>query len=134
MVDVDGSRVYENTAASVWSVVSDPDRLADWVPTMRRASPSGDSEVHLAGESHGHSYELTSPLRVEEEGHRLQWSGQRHEGYVGWLEVIDLGAQAEVRIHVTVPDERVGGSAEAVDELRRGMDEAFDKLAGVVGG
>jgi uncharacterized protein YndB with AHSA1/START domain len=134
MVDVDGSRVYESSPASVWSVVSDPDRLAEWVPTMQQARPVGDAQVHLEGESHGHPYDLTSPLRVEEADRRLQWSGERHQGYAGWLEVVDLGEQAEVRVHLTVPDDRVGASVEAVDEIRRGLDEAFETLGRLVGG
>ena len=41
MAEIDGSREFEVTADALWAVVADPARLADWVPTMRLAQPSG---------------------------------------------------------------------------------------------
>jgi hypothetical protein len=39
-----------------------------------------------------------------------------------------------VRLHVAVPDDRLGPSADAgAAEIRRGMEEAFDRLAGLIG-
>ena len=58
MAEIDGSREFEVTADALWAVVADPARLADCVPTMRRAQPSGTDEVHVEGESHGHQYSL----------------------------------------------------------------------------
>ena len=46
MAEIEGSRSFGITSDALWAVVADPARLADWVPTMRRAqssvrSPSG---------------------------------------------------------------------------------------------
>jgi hypothetical protein len=134
MAEVEGSRGFGITGAALWAVVADPGRLAEWVPTMRRAQPAGDAEVHLEGESHGHPYSLDSTLRVDQGDRRLDWGAPTDEGYRGWLQVVDRAPGSEVRLHVAVPDDRLGPSADAaVTEIRQGMEEAFDRLAGLIG-
>ena len=133
MTEVEGSRSFGITADALWTVVADPARLADWVPTMRRAQPSGDAEVHLEGESHGHPYSLDSSLRTDEGDRRLRWGAPTDEGYSGWLQVVDQPSGSEVRLHVVVPQDRLGPSPDAAaTEIRRGMEEAFDRLADLV--
>ena len=135
MAEVEGSRSYGITGDALWAVVADPARLADWVPTMRRAEPAGAAEVHLEGESHGHPYSLDSMLRADPGERRLHWGAAADEGYRGWLQVVDRPPGSEARIHVAVPDDRLGPSADAATaEIRRGMEEAFDRLAGLAGG
>jgi len=133
MAEVEGSRSFGMTGDALWAVVADPARLADWVPTMRLAEPAGEAEVHLEGESHGHPYSLDSMLRVDQGARRLHWGAAADEGYRGWLQVTDRPPGSEARIHVTVPDGRLGPSADAAAEIRRGMEEAFDRLAGLIG-
>jgi len=134
MAEVEGSRSFGITGDALWAVVADRARLADWVPTMRRAQPSGDAEVHLEGESHGHPYSLDSSLRIDEGDRRLHWGADDGKGYRGWLYVADRSPGSEVYLHVAVPDDRLGPSADAATaEIRRGMEEAFDRLAGLIG-
>jgi uncharacterized protein YndB with AHSA1/START domain len=130
MVEVDGSRSFDVTADAVWAVVADPARLAEWVPTMRLAEPSGEAEVHLEGESHGHRYSVDSLLNIDEGERRLQWGAAGDEGYRGWLRVAGRPSGSEVHIHVAIPDNRIGPSAgTAAAELRQGMEDTFDRLA-----
>jgi Polyketide cyclase / dehydrase and lipid transport len=133
MAEFEGSRGFGVTADALWAVVADRSRLADWVPTMRLARPAGDAEVHLEGESHGHPYSLDSMLRVDEGGRRLDWGDAGDDGYRGWLRVTGGTPGSEVRLHVAVPDDRLGPAPEAaVAEIRRGIGEALDRLAGLV--
>jgi hypothetical protein len=133
MAEVDGSRSFETTGDALWAVVADPARLADWVPTMRLAEPSGKEEVHLEGESHGHRYSLDSQLRIDQGDRSLHWGAEGDEGYRGWLRVVDRPSGAEVHIHVAVADDRLGPSADAAAaEIERGIGEAFDRLAGLI--
>jgi Polyketide cyclase / dehydrase and lipid transport len=133
MAEVSGSRSFEITGSALWAVVADPARLADWVPTMRRAEPSGAAEVHVVGESHGHPYSLDSQLRIDEGDRSLHWGTAEDEGYRGWLRVEDRPSGAEVQIHVTVPDGRLGPSpAAAAEEIQRGVEETFDRLASLI--
>jgi Polyketide cyclase / dehydrase and lipid transport len=133
MADIDGSRAFDVTADAVWAVVADPARLADWVPTMRLAQSSGEDEVHVEGESHGHPYSLDSLLRIDESGRRLHWGAEGDDGYRGSLRVVTRPPGSEVHLHVAVPDDRLGPSPDsAAAEIRRGIDEAFDRLAGLI--
>jgi hypothetical protein len=130
MADVEGSRGFGVTADALWAVVADRSRLADWVPTMRLARPAGKAEVHLEGESHGHPYSLDSTLRVDEGDRRLDWGAGRDDGYRGWLHVAGRPSGSEVHLHVAVPDSHLGPApGDAVAEIRRGIEEALDRLA-----
>lgn len=133
MAEFAGSRQFDIAADAVWAVVADPGRLADWVPTMRLAQPAGMEEVHVEGESHGHVYSLDSLLRIDERERRLEWGAENHNGYRGSLQVAVRPSGSEVRLRVAVPDDRLGPSPDgAAAEIRRGMDEAFDRLAGLL--
>ena len=134
MVDVDGSRSFAVTADALWAVVADPARLSDWVPTMRLAEPTGRAEVHIEGESHGHPYSLNSMLRVDADDRRLHWGGSGDDHYGGSLRVAAAPAGSELHMHVAIPDNRLPDSGDAVAEIRRGMDEAFDRLDRLITG
>lgn len=132
MTEVDGSRSFGVDGDAVWAIVADPAQLADWVPTMRLAEPVGKEEVHLEGESHGHRYSLESQLRIDEGDRFLRWGAEGEEGYRGWLRVVNRPPGSEVHIHVIVPDERLGTSADADAEIQRGLQEALDRLAALL--
>ena len=133
MAEFDGSRAFEITADALWDVVADPARLADWVPTMRLARPAGKEEVHVEGESHGHPYSLDSLLRIDVVDRRLDWGAEGDDGYRGSLRVTGRRHGDEPRIQTAVPDDRLGPSpASAAAEIRRGMEETFDRLAGLI--
>jgi len=133
MAEIDGSRAFDVTADALWAVVGDPARLADWVPTMRLAQPSGTDEVHVEGESHGHPYSLDSLLRTDESDRPLDWGAEGDDGYRGSLRIAERPSGSEVHLHVAIPDDRLGPSPDhAAAEIRRGMDEAFDRLASLI--
>ena len=133
MAEIDGSRDFEIAADALWAVVADPARLADWVPTMRLAQPSGEEEVHVEGESHGHPYSLDSLLRIDESERRLHWGAEGDDGYRGSLRIAERPSGSEVHLHVAIPDDRLGPSPDhAAAEIRRGMEEAFDRLGSLI--
>ena len=133
MAEIDGSRAFDVTADAVWAVVADPARLTDWVPTMRLAQPSGKEEVHVEGESHGHRYSLDSLLRIDEGDRRLDWGAEGDDRYRGSLRVTEQPPGSQVHLHVAVPDDRLGSAPDgAAAEIRRGMEEAFDRLARLI--
>jgi uncharacterized protein YndB with AHSA1/START domain len=134
MVEVDGSRSFAVSADELWAVVADPARLSGWVPTMRLAEPAGRAEVHIEGESHGHPYSLTSMLQADPDDRRLHWGGPGDDGYGGSLRVVAAPSGSELQMHVAIPDRRIPVSGDAVAEIRRGMDEAFDRLARLIAG
>ncbi|HTF49758.1 MAG TPA: SRPBCC family protein [Pseudonocardia sp.] len=132
MARVDSSRVLEASTDAVWQVVADPARLADWVPTARFARPERSDNVHLEGESHGHPYSVTSPFHTDPARHRLDWSAPDAPGYEGSLHVVDHDGDAEVQIHLSIPDDRIPPSEEVLAEIQRGMEEALDRLSALL--
>ena len=90
-------------------------------------------EVHVEGESHGHRYSLDSELRIDEGDRRLDWGAEGDYGYRGSLQVAERPSGSEAHLHVVVPDDRLGPSPDsAAAEIRRGMEETFDRLAGLI--
>jgi Polyketide cyclase / dehydrase and lipid transport len=133
MAEFDGSRSLGINADVLWAVVADPARLADWVPTMRLAQPAGKEEVHVEGESHGHRYSLDSLLRIDESERRLHWGAEGDDSYRGSLRVTEQPSGSEVHLHVTIPDDHLGPSPDSANaEIRRGIEETFDRLAGLI--
>ena len=135
-MDFDGFRSLDVSSDAVWAVVADPKRLPEWLPTVTTARvPEGSSvSVELGGESHGHTYSLTSLWRADDGDHRLEWAGAGGDGYRGSLRVLDRAVGSSgVEVHVTVPDERVASFPDAEAEIRQGMEEALDRLSSLVG-
>ena len=64
---------------------------------------------------------------------RLHWGAEGDDGYRGSLRVVERPSGSEAQLHVAVPDERLGPSPDrAAAEIRRGMEETFDRLAGLI--
>jgi hypothetical protein len=61
-------------------------------------------------------------------------SGLAREGYGVSLRVLSQPPGSEVRIHLAVPDEHLASVPDAVAEIRRGIEEALDRLAALVAG
>ncbi len=137
-MDFDGSRRLDVSGDAVWSVVADPNRLPEWLPTVAAAHvPEGtdgsNQSVELEGESHGHAYSLSGLWNADGTARRLEWAGAGGDGYRGSLRVLDrVAGSSEVEVHVTVPDERVASFPDAGAEIRRGMEETLDRLSTLV--
>jgi uncharacterized protein YndB with AHSA1/START domain len=132
VTQVENARTIQATDDAIWRVVADPARLAEWVPTARVARPADAEDVHLEGKSHGHPYSVTSPFHADEAHRRLEWSAPAVPGYEGSLEVLGQGDASEVQLHLIIPDDRLPASDDVIAEVRRGMDEALERLASLV--
>ena len=124
MADFELSREIDVAPQAVWTLVSDPDRLADWVPTTTASSPAGEDAVQLRGESHGHDYDLRGGFAADEDARRLVWDSPRQSGYRGSLTVAGHEAGSRVTVEVTIPDI----PAAAHDEITRGLGETLDRI------
>jgi uncharacterized protein YndB with AHSA1/START domain len=124
MPDFEKSHDIAASPDATWAVVSDPHRLADWVPTARSSSPAGDSTVRLQGESHGHDYDTDGGFIADDSAKRLSWNSPRVPGYEGVLTVTGYGTGSRVTVRVTLPDVPVGAGT----ELERGLGEALDRI------
>jgi uncharacterized protein YndB with AHSA1/START domain len=125
MTDFEQSRDVGAAPAAVWRLVSDPNRLADWVPTTTASRPAGGDAVELQGESHGHDYDTRGGFVTDDAAMRLSWDSPRLSGYRGTLVVADHEAGSRVTVHVTIPD----APARADEEIKRGLRETLDRIA-----
>ena len=49
MADFEQSQQIDAAPEAIWRLVSDPSRLADWVPTTTVSRPAGEDAVELQG-------------------------------------------------------------------------------------
>jgi uncharacterized protein YndB with AHSA1/START domain len=125
MADFEQSRDVGAAPEAVWRLVSDPNRLADWVPTATASHPAGGDAVQLQGESHGHDYDTRGGFVADAAAMRLSWDSPRLSGYRGTLVVADLAGGSRVTVSVTIPD----ALARADEEIKRGLRETLDRIA-----
>ena len=139
-MDFDVSRRLDVSSDTVWAVVADPTRLPEWLPTVVAARMLSDTprgslsvSVELEGSSHGHPYSLTSRWTAAEADHHLEWAGTDGAGYTGSLRVLGgtMGT-SEVKLHLTVPNERVADLDAEAEESARGIEDAFDRLSSLL--
>lgn len=124
MPEFEQSREMNATPDAVWSLVSDPNRVAEWVPTTASSHPTGDESVQLRGESHGHNYDTRGGFVADAAARRLYWDSPRRKGYHGVLTVTGQGTGTRVTVRVRIPD--VPPSADA--EMSHGLTETLDRI------
>jgi uncharacterized protein YndB with AHSA1/START domain len=124
MAEVEQSRELDAPAEAVWRLVSDPERLAEWVPTMAASRSAGQGTVQLQGESHGHDYDTRGRFSLDAATRRLSWDSPRHPGYHGILTVAGHDGGSTITVRVSVPDL----PPTADEELARGTAEALDRI------
>ena len=125
MPDFEQSQDIGAVPEAVWRLVSDPSRLADWVPTTTASRPAGEDEVELRGESHGHDYDTRGGFVADDNARRLSWDSPRRSGYHGTLMVADREGGSRVTVWVSIPD----APAQAEEEIMRGLRETLDRIA-----
>ena len=130
MGDFEQSRDIGAEPDAIWRLVSDPNRLADWVPTTTASRPAGGDAVELQGESHGHDYDTRSGFVTDDAAKRLSWDSPRLSGYRGALVVADHAGGSRVTVSVTIPDV----PARADEEINRGLQETLDRIDGLARG
>jgi uncharacterized protein YndB with AHSA1/START domain len=125
MPDFEQSQQIGAAPEAVWRLVSDPNRLTEWVPTTTVSRPAGDDAVQLQGESHGHDYDTRSGFVADDAARRLSWNSPRLSGYRGTLLVADHADGSRVTVQVTIPD----ALAREDEEIIRGLRETLNRIA-----
>ena len=123
-MDFEKSREMDAPPEVVWRLVSDRQRLAEWVPTTASSQPVGQDSVELQGESHGHEYDARGGFTADDAARTLSWDSPRLSGYRGVLSVTGHRAGSRVTVRVTIPDV----PPEAHAELERGLGETLDRI------
>ncbi len=119
------SRVLQSTPDAIFAVVSDVDRLPEWLPTVDHARTLTDGEVELRGSS----YQSEGFWRAEHDQMRVEWATPSRGGepgkYAGWLQVADsAGGGSSVTVHLSFLAEQAPDSVDT--ELAQSLESLAD--------
>ena len=124
------SRVVQAESSAVFAVVSDVDRLPEWLPTVEQSRTLPDGEVHVEGDAGGGDYTSEGFWRPSPDQLRVEWSTPSRGGepgaYAGWLQVEDRTEGCEVVVHLSFLTD------EGPDGVEQGLAAALDALADLV--
>jgi uncharacterized protein YndB with AHSA1/START domain len=135
MTEFEAERTMPADAQDVFAVVSDLDRLGEWLPHQVAVRPTDDGEVRATVEER--DVDAAGLVRVRPEQLRVEWGAEAGPDYSGWLQVSHadpgrssvllhlsfLGHQLETRPH-----------GHAREEVEQWLTEGLDRLAELVGG
>jgi uncharacterized protein YndB with AHSA1/START domain len=133
MTEFEAERAMPADARDVFAVVSDLDRLTEWLPTGVEVRPTGDGAVHAHVEQR--EVDIRGLVRVRPEQLRVEWGSEGGPDYAGWLQVqhADPG-RSSVVLHLSFlghqPETRPHGSAG--DEVRKWLDDGLTRLERLV--
>jgi len=132
MTEFEAERGMPAGADAVFAVVSDLDRLPEWLPEPVDVRSSGDGQVHADVESRGVDAEGTVHVHVDQL--RVEWG--HAPGYAGWLQVehADTG-RSSVVLHLSFLGDQVETRkhGKAGDEVRGWLEDSLTRLEGLVG-
>ena len=122
-------------AAEVWALVGDPTRLPEWFPGIDACSVDGTTRVITLGSGLPMPEEI---LVVDPVLRRFQYriTAPVFRHHRGTIDVIDLGDATSLVVYSTDADPRAmaltigGGTAGALDELRRLLDTSTSPMDG----
>ena len=130
MAEFEAERGIPAAAERVFAVVSDLDRLPDWMPSPVTVRPTSDGEVHADVPERG--VEAEGTVQVQPDQLRVEWG--HAPDYAGWLQVQHAeGDRSTVLLHLSFlgdqPETHGGAPAE---EVRHWLDDALTRLEQVV--
>jgi hypothetical protein len=113
---------------TVFAVVSDSSRLAEWLPRLPDVSSEGDTvSVVLDGEPRQVLF------NAEHDQMRAEWSLAGGGGYAGWLQLFDLGDdECDATVHATLIDDS-GGDYGLGRHADGAINEALTRLENLLG-
>lgn len=132
MTEFEAERGMPAEADAVFAVVSDLDRLPEWLPEPVDVRSTGDGAVHAEVDRRG--VQADGTVQVRKEQLRVEW-GHAPE-YAGWLQVEHAApGRSSVVLHLSFlghqTETRKHGSAGP--ELEGWMQDCLTKLEALVG-
>jgi uncharacterized protein YndB with AHSA1/START domain len=123
------SITIRRSAADVWTLAGDPARLHEWFPGITSCTVEGATRVIVLGSGLSLPEEI---LLNDATQRRFQYriTAPLFKHHRGTIDVIETGEQSCMVVYSTEADPRTmaltiaGGTAGALDELKRQMEEA----------
>lgn len=132
MAEFELERPMPASAETVFAVVSDLDRLPEWLPGAVHVHPSGDQTVHA--EVPPRSVDTEGLVDVRPEQLRVEWGSEGSPDYSGWLQVMHAeGDRSSVLVHLSfLGDQPETHGGRAPEEVRAWLAEGLDRLERLV--
>ncbi|WP_219412715.1 SRPBCC family protein [Pseudonocardia nigra] len=130
MAEFEAQRGMPADADTVFAVVSDLDRLSQWMPGPVDVQLTGDGEVHADVEPRG--VDADGLVRVRPEQLRVEWG--HAPDYAGWLQVehADPG-RSSVVLHLSfLGDQPETHGGEPAAEVQQWLDDGLGRLENLV--
>lgn len=136
MTEFEAQRTMPAGPDAVFDVVSNLNRLTEWLPHAVRVRPTGDgggaTPMHADVEPRG--IDTHGLARVRRDQMRVEWGSEDGPDYAGWLQVMgDEPDRSSVMVHLSFlgdqPETHGGGAA---DELRGWLDDGLARLERLV--
>lgn len=111
-----------------FAVLSDVERLSQWVRGFDDTRRTGDTSMHVQGDVQGRHVDADGLLDVRPEQYRVEWASPAagtDGAYSGWLQVADEGeGRSEVVLHLSFVD------LDPPPGLQKALEQALERLAG----
>jgi uncharacterized protein YndB with AHSA1/START domain len=131
MAEFEAERGMPADAQAVFEVVSDLERLPQWLPVEVDVRTTDDGEVRAQVEQR--HVDMRGLVRVRPEQLRVEWGSEESPDYAGWLQVEHadpgrssvvlhlsfMGHQVETRKHGTAGDEVQGWMEDGLNRLEQ---------------
>jgi hypothetical protein len=91
--------------------------------SARAGSRSGDEQVHVEAEVHGHHVSGDAWLRVDDPGRKLEWGAENEDDYHGELEITESD-KVTSELTIVLHTEHAEG-----EEVQKGLEETVAALA-----
>src|SRR4051794_40525849 len=130
MAEFEAERGMPADADTVFAVVSDLDRLPEWMPGPVDVQPTGEGEVHADVETRG--VDSVGTVEVRPEQLRVEWG--HAPDYAGWLQVEHAApGRSSVVLHLSfLGDQPETHGGKAAGEVRQWLDDGLTRLERLV--
>ena len=85
-------------ADDVFAYVTDISRMAEYLPTVKKATPLAENKIRVQGEVNGHSYDADGWYQIHEFERTMLWGSDGGNRYSGHLEVMRLEARSQLSV------------------------------------
>jgi uncharacterized membrane protein len=134
MSDFTASTKIHATPAHVFAIVTDTQRMPEYMPTLEYAEMTGENKIRLKGNAAGHAYDREGWIKGDPSTHSMSWGAQGDSDYEGSLRIDGAEAGSEVTVNLSFRPSADSSSefnnlAENRDpEIKRGLEETLAKI------
>jgi uncharacterized membrane protein len=116
-------------ADEVFSYLSNPVNMPDYLPTVEHAERQSSNRIRVEGDADGHKYNSDGPFVVDQAARKMSWGSDGERDYRGELEVRGDSTSCEVivKLHFADPKEAIE-RGDAEQRIKEGMRQTLEGI------